>query len=69
MIKPVAMLSLLVILIGCADSQQNVNNSVPSDQDQVGSTEPVPGEGRAFHLLHDGVDPHHGRVIGHEVDV
>jgi len=42
MIKPVAMLSLLVILIGCADSQQNVNNSVPSEQDQVGSTEPVP---------------------------
>jgi len=42
MIKPVAMSGLLIILIGCADSQQNVNNSVPSEQDQVGSTEPVP---------------------------
>jgi peptide-methionine (R)-S-oxide reductase len=42
MIKPVAMLSLLVFLVGCADSQQNVNNSVPSEQDQVAVTEPVP---------------------------
>jgi peptide-methionine (R)-S-oxide reductase len=42
MIKPFAMLSLLVILMGCADSQQNVNNSVPSEQDQVAVTEPVP---------------------------
>jgi len=41
MIKPVAVLSLLVFFIGCADSQQNVNNSAPSEQDQVGSTEPV----------------------------
>lgn len=42
MFKPVAMLSLLVILMGCADSQQNVNNSVPSEQDQVAVTAPVP---------------------------
>jgi peptide-methionine (R)-S-oxide reductase len=35
MIKPVAMLSLLLVFSGCADSQQNVNNSVPSEQDQV----------------------------------
>ena len=42
MIKPVAMLSLLLVLSGCADSQQNVNNSVPSEQDQVAATEPVP---------------------------
>ena len=42
MIKPVAMLSLLLVVSGCADSQQNVNNSVPSGQDQVTSTELVP---------------------------
>ncbi len=42
MMKPVAMFSLLVILVGCADSQQNVNNSVSSEQDQVAVTEPVP---------------------------
>lgn len=42
MIKPVALLSLLVILMGCADSQQNVNNSAPSEQDQVAVTELVP---------------------------
>jgi peptide-methionine (R)-S-oxide reductase len=42
MIKPVAMLSLLLVLAGCADSQQNVNNSGPSEQDQVVLTEPVP---------------------------
>jgi peptide-methionine (R)-S-oxide reductase len=42
MMKPVAMFSLLVILVGCADSQQNVNNSVSSEQDQVSVTEPVP---------------------------
>lgn len=41
MIKPVAMLSLLLIFSGCADSQQNVNNSAPSEQDQVALTEPV----------------------------
>lgn len=42
MIKPVSMLSLLLIISGCADSQQNVNNSVPSGQDQVASTQVVP---------------------------
>ena len=42
MIKPVAMFSLLLVLSGCADSQQNVNNSGPSEQDQVVVTEPVP---------------------------
>ena len=42
MTKPVAMLSLLLVISGCADSQQNVNNSVPSGQDQVASTEPNP---------------------------
>ncbi len=42
MIKPVAMFSLLLVLSGCADSQQNVNNSAPSEQDQVALTEPVP---------------------------
>jgi methionine-R-sulfoxide reductase len=42
MFKSVAMLSLLVFLAGCADSQQNVNNSVPSEQDQVAVTEPAP---------------------------
>ncbi|NQV27026.1 MAG: peptide-methionine (R)-S-oxide reductase MsrB [Rhodopirellula sp.] len=46
MVKPVALLSLLLVLSGCADSQQNVNNSVSSKQDQVSSTEsaavPVP---------------------------
>lgn len=42
MIKPVAMLSLLVSLIGCADSQRNVNNSVASEQDQVAVPELVP---------------------------
>lgn len=40
--KPVALLSLLLVVSGCADSQQNVNNSVPSEQDQVTATEPVP---------------------------
>lgn len=42
MIKPVAMLSLLLMFSGCADSQQNVNNSAPSEQDQVALTEPAP---------------------------
>jgi peptide-methionine (R)-S-oxide reductase len=42
MIKPVSVLSLLLIISGCADSQQNVNNSVPSGQDQVASTLAVP---------------------------
>lgn len=42
MIKPVSLLSLLLVLSGCADSQQNVNNSVPTEQDQVAVAEPVP---------------------------
>jgi len=42
MIKSVAMFSLLFVFSGCADSQQNVNNSAPSEQDQVALTEPVP---------------------------
>lgn len=35
MIKPVAISSLLLVISGCADSQQNVNSSAPSEQDQV----------------------------------
>lgn len=42
MIKPVALLSLFLVISGCADSQQNVNNSVSSEQEQLTSTEPVP---------------------------
>lgn len=42
MIKPVALFCLLLVVSGCADSQQNVNNSVPSEQDQVASTGAVP---------------------------
>lgn len=42
MIKLVPLLSLLIVISGCADSQQNVNNSVPTEQDQVAETEPVP---------------------------
>lgn len=42
MIKPVAMFGLLLVFSGCADSQQNVNNSAPSEQDQVAQAEPVP---------------------------
>lgn len=42
MIKLVALLSLLLVLGGCVDSQQNVNNSAASGQGQVGSMQPVP---------------------------
>ncbi len=35
-----SLLSLLLVVLGCADSQQNVNSSVPSEQDQVASTTP-----------------------------
>jgi len=42
MIKPIALFSLLLVVSGCADSQQSVNNSAPSGQDQVASAEPIP---------------------------
>ena len=41
MIKLVSLLSLLLVFSGCADSQRNVNSSVPSEQDQVASTAPA----------------------------
>ena len=41
MFKPVVPLSLLVVFSGCADSQQNVNNSAPSEQEQVVATDQV----------------------------
>lgn len=40
MMKPVAIVCVLLVISGCADSQQNVNNSAPSEQDQVASTKP-----------------------------
>tara|TARA_R110002072_G_scaffold302710_2_gene487833 strand:+ start:461402 stop:462031 length:630 start_codon:yes stop_codon:yes gene_type:complete len=41
MVKLVSLLSLLLVISGCADSQRNVNSSVPSEQDQVASTAPA----------------------------